>query len=41
MDWWRRDGEILGENWVLIDMIDLYLQLGVDVFARMHSIING
>ncbi len=41
MDWWRRDGETLAENWVFIDMIDLYLQMGVDVFARMHSIING
>ena len=41
MDWWRRDGEVLAENWVFIDMIDLYLQFGVDVFARMHSKING
>lgn len=41
MDWWRRNGEVLAENWVFIDMIDLYLQFGVDVFARMHSKING
>ena len=28
MDWWRREGDLLVENWVLIDMIDLLEQLG-------------
>lgn len=28
MDWWRREGDLLTENWVLIDMIDLFAQLG-------------
>lgn len=33
MDFWRcRDGQI-EENWVLIDMPDLFLQLGVDILA--------
>lgn len=28
MDWWCRQGDLLVENWVLIDMIDLLEQLG-------------
>ena len=27
--------ELLDENWVLIDMLDIYRQLGVDVLARL------
>ena len=34
MDFWRRDGEMLLEDWVLIDMIDGAAQAGVDVWAR-------
>jgi hypothetical protein len=37
MDWWRREGDLLVENWVFIDMIDLFLQLGVDLFERLQS----
>lgn len=37
MDWWRRQGDLLAENWVLIDFPHLFLQLGVDLFARMRS----
>jgi predicted ester cyclase len=32
-DWYRRDGERLVQNWVPIDLIDLFLQMGVDLFA--------
>jgi len=32
MDWWRRDGDLLAENWVLIDIPDLLRQLGMDLF---------
>ena len=33
MDFWRcADGQIM-ENWVFIDMPDLFLQMGVDLFA--------
>jgi predicted ester cyclase len=35
MDFWRREGERLDENWVMIDLIDLLLQMGLDVFARL------
>ena len=34
MDFWRRDGDWLVENWVLIDLLDVFLQLGVDLLAR-------
>ncbi|MEM6284659.1 MAG: ester cyclase [Chloroflexota bacterium] len=36
-DWWKREGNLLVENWVPIDIIDLLMQLGVDVFARMRE----
>lgn len=35
MDFWRRDGAMLAENWVFIDIPDLLLQMDVDVFARL------
>ena len=34
MDFWRREGETLREDWVLIDMIDGAAQAGIDVWAR-------
>jgi hypothetical protein len=34
-DWWRREGEYLVQNWVPIDMINLILQSGVDLFDRL------
>jgi len=37
MDWWRCEGDLLVENWVFIDMIDLFLQLGVDIFEMLNS----
>jgi predicted ester cyclase len=37
MDVWRREGDLLAENWVFIDMIDLLDQLGVDVFGRVRQ----
>ena len=36
-DWWKRDGELLVENWVPIDMIDLFRQMGVDLMARLEA----
>ena len=36
-DWWRREGSLLVENWVPIDMIDIFRQLGVDLFARLRE----
>jgi predicted ester cyclase len=37
IDYWKREGELLTENWVFIDMIDLFRQMGVDLFERMNS----
>lgn len=37
MDWWRREGDLLAENWVFIDLPDLFLQFGRDLFAEMRA----
>lgn len=34
-DWWRREGDRLVQNWVFIDLPHLFLQVGVDLFARL------
>lgn len=34
MDFWRREGDLLAENWVFIDLIDLLRQMGIDLLAR-------
>ncbi len=35
MDFWRREGDMLKENWVFIDIPDVFRQCGIDVFARL------
>ena len=37
MDWWRVTDETIAENWVLIDLPELLLQMGVDVLERGRS----
>ena len=37
LDFWRVEGEVIRENWVLIDLLSVYQQLGVDVLARMKE----
>ena len=37
MDWWRHDGRLLTENWVLIDLPHLMLQMGVDLLAPLDA----
>jgi len=32
LDWWKRDGDQYVENWVFVDMIHLFNQLGVELF---------
>ncbi|MGI9288786.1 MAG: ester cyclase [Pseudomonadales bacterium] len=38
MDLWRREGNLFMENWVSIDIIELLLQMGLDVFAQMREL---
>lgn len=38
LDFWRCENGLIRENWVLVDLLDVYHQLGVDVFARMREI---
>jgi hypothetical protein len=37
VDWWKRDGDLLVENWVFLDMVHLFLQLGVDLLDRLQD----
>ena len=37
LDFWRLEGGLIRENWVLVDLLDVYAQLGVDVFARLRE----
>lgn len=37
IDFWLRDGEQFTENWVFVDMIDLFNQMGIDLFDRMTT----
>lgn len=38
MDFWRREGDLLKENWVSIDVVDILRQLGLDVFDQMREL---
>ena len=35
-DWWRREGDCLVQNWVPIDIGDLCMQMGVDLWERLR-----
>ena len=37
MDFWRRDGDLLEENWVMIDLIGAALESGVDLLAKLSE----
>jgi predicted ester cyclase len=37
LDFWRLENGLIRENWVLVDLLDLYAQLGVDVLGRMRE----
>ena len=37
LDFWRLESNKIRENWVLLDLLDIYKQLGVDVLARLRE----
>jgi predicted ester cyclase len=37
LDFWRMENGLIRENWVLVDLLHVYAQLGVDVFERMRE----
>ena len=41
LDFWRVEKGLIRENWVLVDLLDVYQQLGVDVFARIRELQPG
>ncbi|WP_133011252.1 ester cyclase [Marinomonas flavescens] len=38
LDFWRVENGLIRENWVLIDLLDVYNQIGVDVLGRMKEL---
>lgn len=38
LDFWRCESGMIRENWVLVDLLHVYNQIGVDVFSRMREI---
>lgn len=38
LDFWRVEDGQIRECWVMVDMLDIYRQLGTDVFARMTAL---
>ncbi len=41
LDFWRCEDGLLRENWVLVDLLHVYDQIGVDVFSRMREMTYG
>ena len=37
LDFWRCEKGLIRENWVLVDILSVYAQIGVDVLARMRE----
>ena len=37
LDFWRLENGKIRENWVMVDILDVYNKIGVDVFARLRE----
>lgn len=37
LDFWRLEQGLIRENWVLVDLLDMWSQIGVDVLGRMRE----
>ena len=37
LDFWRIEEGLIRENWVMVDILEAYRDLGVDVFARLQE----
>ncbi len=37
LDFWRCENGLIRENWVLVDLLDVYHQIGIDVFERLRE----
>ncbi|MEM1284973.1 MAG: ester cyclase [Pseudomonadota bacterium] len=37
LDFWRLEKGLIRENWVMVDLMDVYAQIGVDVLGRMRE----
>ncbi len=37
LDFWRCENGLIRENWVLVDLLDVFHQIGVDVLGRMRE----
>ncbi len=38
LDFWLRTGDVFTENWVFVDFVDLFDQLGIDLMDRMRNL---
>lgn len=38
IDFWRRDGDMFTENWVFVDMLHLFGQMGIDLMAKVQEL---
>jgi predicted ester cyclase len=41
MDIWRREGALLKENWVAIDIPQMLAQMGLDIFEQLKTMTTG
>lgn len=41
LDFWRIENGLIRENWVLVDLLHAWHQVGVDVLGRMSELVSG